>query len=157
MPQRITNNIMVGNYNRNQNAAKVRLDKMQTQLATNRKIARLSDDPVNTVKAVTARSRLNNIDQYQKNLSDAQAWLTSSESALNELNHVIKRAYELAVYAANDVMTDDDRNSISYEIEQLRDQVLTLANTVLGDKFIFGGYNVTAPPFVVDNEEIGME
>lgn len=153
MAQRITNKMMVSNYNRNQNEANVRMERLQTQLASNRKLVRLSDDPVNTVKSLTARSRLNDIEQYQKNLSDARAWLTQTETALTEMNDIVKRVYELAVYAANDVMTNDDRDAVSKEIRELRDQVETLANSTLGDKYIFGGYNVSSAPFTALPEE----
>jgi flagellar hook-associated protein 3 FlgL len=153
MPYRVTNSMMVSNYNRNQNAAQVRMNTLQTQLATQRKITRLSDDPVNVVKSLNARSRLYDIEQYQKNLEDGKAWLTQTESALSELNELIKRAGELAVQAANDSNTDEDRTAIANEIMQLRDQISTLANSTMGDKFIFGGYNVSSPPFVFNPGE----
>ncbi|MDR1669762.1 MAG: flagellar hook-associated protein FlgL [Oscillospiraceae bacterium] len=145
--------MMVTNYSRNQNRASVRMEQIQTQLATQKKIVRLSDDPVNVIKALNARSRLYDVEQYRKNLDDAKAWLTQSENAMSELNEVIKRAYELAVQGSNDVLTDDDRTALSNEIKELRDHVATLANSTLGDKFIFGGYNVSYPPFVFNPDE----
>jgi flagellar hook-associated protein 3 FlgL len=142
--------MMVANYNRNQNEAQVRMDRFQTQLATQRKIVRLSDDPVNIIKALNARSRLYDVEQFRKNIEDGKAWLTQTESALTELNDIIKRAYELAVQGANDTYTDDDRTAISNEIRELRDQIGTLASTTLGDKYVFGGYNVSSSPFRFD-------
>ncbi len=153
MAHRVTNSMLVTNYTRNQNRASVRMEQLQTQLATQKKIVRLSDDPVNVVKALNARSRLYDVEQYKKNLDDAKAWLTQTESALTELNEVIKRAYELAVQGSNDVLTDDDRTALSNEIKELRDHVATLANSTLGDKFLFGGYNVSYPPFVFNPDE----
>ncbi|MCL1808100.1 MAG: flagellar hook-associated protein FlgL [Oscillospiraceae bacterium] len=153
MPYRVTNSMMVANYNRNQNAAQMRMDKFQTQLATQKKIARLSDDPVNIVKSLNARSRLYDVEQYRKNIDDAKAWLTQTESALIELNEIIKRGYDLAVQAANDVYSDDERTALSYEIRQLRDQIATLANTTIGDKYVFGGYNVSSSPFTFNPNE----
>ncbi|MDR1692665.1 MAG: flagellar hook-associated protein FlgL [Oscillospiraceae bacterium] len=145
--------MMVASYTRNQARAGVRMEKLQTQLATQKKIVRLSDDPANVVKALNARSRLYDVEQYRKNLDDSKAWLNQSETALNELNEVIKRASELAVQASNDVLTDDDRTAIASEIKELRDHVATLANSTLGDKFLFGGYNVSYPPFVFNPDE----
>ncbi len=153
MAHRVTNSMMVANYSRNQNRASVRMEHLQTQLATQKKIVRLSDDPVNVVKALNARSRLYDVEQYKKNLDDGKAWLTQTESALSELNEVIKRAYELAVQGSNDVLTEDDRTALSNEIKELRDHVATLANSTLGDKFIFGGYNVSSPPFLFSPDE----
>lgn len=152
MSQRITSGMMVSNFNRNLGAANERMYKFQNQLATNKRMVRLSDDPVGVVKSLNARSKLYDIEQYQKNLESAQAWLTQTESSLGELNNIIKRGYELAVYASNDVLTNDDRDAIAREIGQLRDQILTVSNTTIGDKYIFGGYNFTSAPFVADME-----
>jgi len=152
MAQRITNNMMVGNYNRNLARTSEEMYRFQTQLSTGRKIVRLSDDPVNTIKALSARARLADVEQYQRNLSDAKAWLTHTETALDEINEIVKRVYELSVQAANDPLSDDDRAALAKEIHQLRDQIFTISNTTLGDKFIFGGYDVTKAPFTCDPE-----
>jgi flagellar hook-associated protein 3 FlgL len=150
MSFRVTNSMMVSSYNRNQNAAQARMHQFQNQLATQKKVVRLSDDPVNVVKSLNARSRLYDVEQYRKNIEDGKAWLTQTESSLLELNEVVKRAYVLAVQAANDVLTDNDRSAIAHEIAQLRDQVASLGNSTMGDKFIFGGYNVSSSPFTFD-------
>ncbi len=157
MAQRITNGMMISSFNRNLQMNTKRMSNYQQQLATNRKLVRLSDDPVSVVKLVDAKGKLNDIEQYQKNLQDANAWLTHTESALNEMNTIIKRSFELATYAANDVLADDDRQAIAEEIGQLRDQVETLANTSLGSKYVFGGYNVSLAPFVTDPETGDIE
>lgn len=152
MANRITSGMMIDTYTKNLHANQKRMSNYQSQLATNRKLVRLSDDPVSVIKIVNAKSKLSDIEQYQKNLRDADAWLTQTETALNEMNEIVKRGYELAVYAANDSLEADDRSAIGKELTQLRDQVLTLANSSLGDKFIFGGYNTTSEPFSADFE-----
>ncbi|MDR2670146.1 MAG: flagellar hook-associated protein FlgL [Oscillospiraceae bacterium] len=150
MAQRVTNAMMINTFNRNlyRNAAK--MERFQTQLATNRKIVRLSDDPVGVIKSLNARSRLAGIEQYQRNIQDAQSWLTQSESSVTELNTILKRVYELSVSLSNEVKTPEDRQAASYELKELLDQVITLGNATLGDKYLFGGYNVTKAPMAVD-------
>ena len=150
MAQRVTNSMMISNFNRNLNMNQAKMNRFQSQLATNRKMVRLSDDPVNVVKSLNARSRLASIEQYQRNLADAQGWLTQSETAASELNEILKRVYELSVNLANEVKTPEDRQAAAFEIRELMDQVVTVGNTTLGDKYLFGGYNVTRAPFSVD-------
>ncbi|MCL2081875.1 MAG: flagellar hook-associated protein FlgL [Oscillospiraceae bacterium] len=152
MAMRITNNMMVGNYNRNLSTTTEGMFRLQNQLSTGRKISRISEDPVNIVKALSANARLSDVEQYQRNVSDANAWLTQTETALSQLNDVILRAYELTVQAANDTLEAADRLSVAQEIRQLRDQILTIANTTLGDKFIFGAYNITREPFIAGED-----
>ena len=152
MALRITNSMMVNTFNRNLRSNSFKMENLQSQLATNKKNVRLSDDPVSVVQVINARARQNDVMQFNRNLDDAAAWLTNTETALREADAIIKRAYELAVYAANDVQGPDERRAISLEITQLRDQILTLGNATLGDKFIFGGYNVTYAPFFANPE-----
>lgn len=157
MAQRITNGMMINSFNRNLQANTKRMSAYQQQLATNRKLVRLSDDPVSVVKLVDAKGKLSDIEQYQKNLQDAGTWLTHTESALNEMNTILKRSFELATYAANDVLDDNDRQAIAEEIGQLRDQIAALSNTALGSKYVFGGYNVSLAPFEPDPETGDIE
>jgi flagellar hook-associated protein 3 FlgL len=131
----------------------VRMERHQSQLATNRKIVRLSDDPIGVIKSVNARSKLNDIAQFNRNVDDAKSWMTATETAISEINEVLKRAYELSVQAASDTLGQDDRRAISHEIIQLRNHIVQVGNTTLGDKFIFGGYNVTNQPYTVIRED----
>ncbi len=150
MAQRVTNSMMINTFNQNlyKNASK--MDRIQSQMATNRKIVRLSDDPIGVIKSVSARSRLSSLEQYQRNLSDAQGWLSQSETAVSELGTIVKRAYELSVSLANEVKTPEDRQAAAYEIKELMNHVVTVGNTTLGDKYLFGGYNVTKAPFEIN-------
>lgn len=153
MAQRVTNGMMINTFNNNLFKNTAKMERYQAQLSTNRKIVRLSDDPVGIIKSVNARVKLADIEQFNKNVDDARAWMTSTETALSEMNTVIKRAYELTVQAANDTNGPDDLEAISHEIAQLRGHIIQIGNTTLGDKFIFGGYNATRQPFDVSNPD----
>jgi flagellar hook-associated protein 3 FlgL len=144
--------MMMNSYLRDLGRSSGKMEKLQHQLATNRRITRLSDDPVGTVKILNSKAKQNDITQYQTNLRDARAWLTQTETAFNEATEILKRVSELSVHAANDVLGIEERESIAQEVTQLRDQLLTLGNSTMGDKYIFGGYNVSSPPFYADPE-----
>lgn len=154
MGQRVTNGMMISTFNNNLNKNTVRMERYQAQLSTGSKIVRLSDDPIGVVKSINARSKLNDIDQFNRNVDDAKAWMTATETAVSEVNEVLKRAYELTVQAASDTLAKDDRAAISHEITQLRDHLVQIGNTTLGDKFLFGGYNSTNQPYTIDEDGI---
>lgn len=154
MGQRVTNGMMINSFNNNLYKNTAKMERYQSQLATNRKIVRISDDPIGVVKSVNARSKLNDIGQFNRNVDDARTWMTSTETAVSEVNEVLKRAYELTVQAASDTLARDDRLAIAQEISQLRDHLVQVGNTTLGDKYIFGGYNVTNKPYTIDEDGI---
>lgn len=155
---RITNSMLSKNYMSNLNASLSKLDKLQSQLATNRKYAHISDDPVSVIYSSQARYKLGRLGHYQKNVETAQNWLIQAESGLSELNEVIKSAYEAAIDAATDIETPEDKANASEYIGQLKDQILQSLNRAFGDKYIYGGYNTTGytesgknqPPFTVN-------
>lgn len=147
---RVTNNMLLDNYLNNLYGNLNKMDKLQTQVATNKRITKLSDDPMGVISSMKCRVKLYKIDQYRDNIENARTWLTQTESSVLEMNEVIKSAYETSVHVANDYMTEDDKNAAAELIGQLRDHVLTIANSKVGDKYIFGGYNVTNKPLTVD-------
>ena len=118
---RITHSMMTGTFLANLNRTLSRMGTQQSQLASNRRITRLSDDPIGTINALAIRKKLNRLEQYQKNVSDAQAWLTQSETALSDINEVLKSAYEQAVGASNETMAQVDRDAVASYMDQLRD------------------------------------
>ncbi len=147
---RVTNNMLANNLLNNLNNNLKKMDKLQTQIATNKKLTKLSDDPVGIISSMQARVKLYRIDQYQKNVESAQDVLTQVETSVSEMNSVIQNAYETAVNLANSYMSDSDKSAAAELIGQLRDHVLMLGNSKFGDSYIFGGYNTEDAPFTLD-------
>ena len=116
-----------------------RLGELQDQLNTGKKITRPSQDPVVAMKGIRYRSEVVEIEQFQRNLSEGFNWLENADEALSKSGQVIHRVRELMTEAANDSYDDDERKNIAKEIEQLKDHIYTLANTKVGDKYIFNG------------------
>ena len=148
---RVSNTMLTDTYLNNLNRNLEKLMKQQAQIATGKRITKLSDDPIGAVSVMNATVRLERIEQYKENITTAQAFMSQTESAVLELNDVIKSAYENAVSSANDYMTADDKNATAALIEELRDHVLSLANGKTGDRFLFGGFNTINQPFQVDS------
>ena len=140
---RVTSSMLVSNFMNNLNTNMARLDKLQTQMATNRKFAHLSDDPVGVIYSQQARYRLNRLQHYQKNVESAEGWLTQAETTLSDLNELVKSAYEACIDVSTDVKSPSDKKNASEYLGQLRDQLLQTLNSTFGDKFVFGGYNTT--------------
>jgi len=141
--------MMISQLMKNLNRNLKRMENHQYQLATGKKIVRPSQDPVGITRSLQARTELSKIEQYIKNVEDAKAWLVEAETALDEINSLIVRAYELTVDAANDSKTPEDRQAIAKEIDQLMKQLLEAANSSYAGRSVFGGYNTAEKPFEV--------
>lgn len=147
---RVTNSMLVSNMMRNLNNNMKRLDKYQNQQATGKKIRYASDDPVIASRALKLRTDLSELEQYEKNTNDALSWLEITESAVANVGDVLQRARELTVKAANGVTTTEDKQKISAEMEQLKQQLISSGNTTYAGRYIFSGYNTDEELFNKD-------
>ncbi|QTL49445.1 flagellar hook-associated protein FlgL [Priestia aryabhattai] len=123
-----------------------KLKTLQNQLSTGKKITRPSDDPVVATKGMAYRSNLSEVNQYKRNLTEAQSWFDSSESGLEQVNSILQRTKELVVQGLNGTNESDDRQAIAREIEQLKLDYMQVGNTQVAGNYIFNGVNVGAPP-----------
>lgn len=148
---RITNSMMIDNLLSNINGGLTRLNKYNSQLSTNRKITRLSDDPVGVLNSMNARQKLNMCNQFKDNLTSARNWVDQSESALMDMEDVVIKIKENVIDAASGTKTDSDKANIGILVGELKDHLLQMCNSTVGDKYIFAGYNSTKAPFSVDS------
>ena len=157
---RVTNSMLVSSFLYDLNGNLGRISKLQTQLATGRKFASISDDPISTMYSMQARFRLDNLARYQESVKMAKSWLTQAETSVLDFNEVVKSAYETVIDATTDVKTPEDRKIMAAFIGQLRDHVLQTLNSTFGNKYIFAGFNTTGsylenqiqPPYTVDSK-----
>ncbi|WOV85001.1 flagellar hook-associated protein FlgL [Sporosarcina jeotgali] len=149
---RVTQSMLSNNMLRNLSSSYNKLGKLQEQIDTGKKVTRPSDDPVVVMKSLGYGMQVEKVDQYQKNLGQVNNWLDSSEDALDGAGSILQRAKELATNAANTgSMTKDDRDKIKIELNQLQEQMRDLANTKVGDKYLFSGTMTDKPLYDKDN------
>lgn len=143
---RVTQSMLSNNMLRNLSTSYNKMGKLQEQLSSGKKVNRPSDDPVVVMKGMGYRMQVDKVATYQKNLGEVNNWLDSSDDALDGVGQVLHRAKELVTNAANTgAMTSEDREKIKIELEQLQQQIHDLANTKVGDKYIFSGTKTDTP------------
>ena len=82
---RITNGMLTSNCLTNINRNKSEMDKLNTQLATQKKIQKPSEDPITAIRALRYRYTSAEISQYlDRNIKDANGWLEVTEDALKD-------------------------------------------------------------------------
>lgn len=125
-----------------------KLSTVQEQVATGKKIAKPSDDPVAASKVVKLNDILKTVDQYQHNITAARARLSLEETALSDTGSVYHRIRELSIQANNATQTNETRSFIAEEVEQLLQELVALANaTDSNGEFLFAGNKGKFKPF----------
>ena len=153
---RVTQSMLTNNMLRNLSNSYERLGKYQDQLNTQKKITKPSDDPVVAIKGMRYRTDLKEIEQYQRNLSEAYTWMESADDAMDKMTQALHRVRELTVQASTGTNGPDEKANIAVEIEQLKEHIATIANTKVGNKFIFNGTNTTEAPVDLATSNISM-
>ncbi len=138
---RITNKIIQNNNLANINTNKIYQNELSTQMSTQKKINRPSDDPVIAIRALRLRSNVTEITQYySKNIPDAESWLEITEDSLNNLTSVITDMISQCTRGANGEWTAEDRKIILEQLEALADEVYVTGDADYAGRFVFTGY-----------------
>jgi len=138
---RITNKIMQRNNLSNINANKVYQDKLSTQMSTQKKVERPSDDPVVAIRALRLRSNVTEVTQYySKNIPDAESWLNVTEDALKNQASIMSNMITQVTKGANGDLTATDRSVILEQLKALSDEVYSTANADYAGRYVFTGY-----------------
>jgi flagellar hook-associated protein 3 FlgL len=127
------------------------LSKTQVQLSTGKQIVKPSDEPDKASLVTRLESELSRQTSYQETLKAVNVRLTAEETALKNTSDVMFRIKELTVQASNDTNGKLDRKAIALEIGQLRDQILSLANSQDSNgNYLFSGSKASQPAFSKD-------
>lgn len=150
---RITNNMMLRNTSTNINGNKINVDNLNNQMSSQKKIQRPSEDPVIAIRSLRLRSNLSEINQYyENNIPDAESWLDVTETALKNMESIMKTVREQCVYGATDSLKEDDRNTILKQLTELRKQLYAEGNADYADRTVFTGYRTNQKLTFMEDE-----
>lgn len=138
---RITNKIMQRNNLSNINTNKIYQDKLSTQMSTQKKINRPSDDPVVAIRALRLRSSVTEITQYySKNIPDAESWLSVTEDALKNLSQIMTNMIAQCTKGSNGPLKTEDRQIILEQLKALGEEVYSTGDSDYAGRYVFTGY-----------------
>lgn len=116
---RINQNVMALNAWRNLSQTSFSISKTLERLSSGLRINRAADDAAGLAISEKMRGQVRGLNMAVKNSQDAISLIQTAEGALNETHSILQRMRELAVQAANDTNTSEDRERIQDEIRQL--------------------------------------
>lgn len=103
--------------------------KVLEKLSSGLSINRAGDDAAGLAISEKMRGQIRGLYQASRNAQDGISLIQTAEGALQEIHAILQRMRELAVQAANDTNTEDDRNHIQKEMNQLTSEVNRIGNT----------------------------
>ncbi len=127
------------------------LAKTNDQMSSMKKIQKPSDDPVASVRILKLEQTKASQEQYGSSITAVTTRLDLEEQAMNDAESALQRISELAVKANNSSLSQSDREAIATELQQLRDEMMDIANRKdANDEYLFSGLSTSTKPFSND-------
>lgn len=129
--------------------------KLQNQVATGQRISQPEDDPAAVGRVINLESEQRQIAQFQSNAAHALDVSQASYSGLQAIKKVSDRASEIGTLGAG-AISSAAASAYASEVDQLIEQTVQLANSRLGNDYLYGGTAVGAAPFVATRDASGQ-
>ena len=125
----VQHNMQAMNANRMLNITTGSQAKSTEKLSSGYRINRAADDAAGLTISEKMRKQIRGLDQASSNAEDGVSAVQTAEGALTEVHSMLQRMNELAVQASNGTNSQDDRDAIQAEIEQLTTEIDRVAET----------------------------
>ena len=141
----------MGNYQIALNNAYQKQAKLFEQ-ADGSSLHRASDNPMNYYKLLRYNISDSENTQYRDNIKTASAWMKNSDSVMVHMTEIMQTMKEKSVDAANSTNIDDDYAAIYKELNADMQELVSVANTQIGDRYLFSGQKDLTKPFELSIE-----
>ena len=125
---------------------------LYNKINSGQKFTNISDNPLAAADLIKINKQLSEIGAYVDNIDRATTQINAQEETFSTIVEKMQRIYELAVQAANTPSGEDGFKACLSEIQQLKENIVDLANTQYDGKYIFAGTNVTTKPFELGDD-----
>lgn len=124
--------------------------KTQQEISSGYQVQDAADSPAQTPALIALGSDLASAQSYQTNLGRVQAETTAADSGLSVSLTLIDQARALATQGASSTARASDRQNLATQVQSIQQQIVSIANTTVEGRFIFGGSQDQSGPYQYD-------
>jgi flagellar hook-associated protein 3 FlgL len=150
---RVVSNTIAENFIRQIQSLGGQQAKLQTQVATGRRITQPEDDPAAVGRVINLQGQQRALEQFSRNATRALDLSQASFSGLNEIKKLSDRATEIGTLGSG-ALNPTAQAAYASELNQLIEQAMQLSNSRLGNDYLYAGTAVDAPPFVATRDAV---
>ena len=140
------------NYQQSLNHAYQQQGKLFEQ-ADGSSLHRASDNPMNYAKLLRYNVSETENDQYLENIKTAGSWMKHSDDVMIHMTEMMQTLKEKSVKAANSDNAEDDYAAIHKEMFAHMQELVSVANSQVGDRYLFSGQKDLTKPFEMSLKE----
>ena len=123
-----------------------RLQTLQENMASGKRINKLSDDPIGATQVQDYRTKLSYLDRVKQNIQNNFTWLDRTDAELSHIGEMLQTAKQLALAQANDTADEATRRVTAEELQDIVDNMINSGNAKVGKVFIFAGSKTLTKP-----------
>ena len=123
--------------------------RLQEQAYTGSRINRASDDPSTAYQVLGLKSQQTELGNYMDTISQASSVLEISSAVIDDIASAITTTKVSLTQVSSETYTSDDRLGIVEQINNILEQMVSLANTKHLGQYIFSGDNTDLKPYAV--------
>ncbi len=153
---RVTQNYSIHSLLRQVNHTRERINTLQRDLATGKRINQISDDPYKIESVLRYRKMIKQTQRFKENINSALDFMHFTSSVLNDVGDVLASIKEIAIQGADDLQ-DSEFNAHANQVDELLKELVNLANKKFKDRYIFGGSNTGQTPFTINADVTAVE
>ncbi|MFT5584680.1 MAG: flagellar hook-associated protein 3 FlgL [Cognaticolwellia sp.] len=121
--------------------------RVETQAITGLKFSRPSDAPAEVASALKLRGLIQDQAEYEGNITRSLSFHARADDALAQAGELFKRAKEIAVAGASESYDGTSRAAMAVEVAALVESLSAVANTRIGERYLFSGTAYDEPAF----------
>ena len=126
-------------------ASQIRLTEQQ--LATGRRVNQPSEDPAAYAQAEVLSQQSSAITNDVSIANQVQSQLSTVDNALSGASNALDSAVQLATQGADATISTSQMADLGQQVNALRSQMISLANSQYNDAYVFSGDNVLTAPY----------
>jgi len=147
----INSNIASINAQRHLANSRAEMETSMERLASGERINSAVDDAAGGAIAARMETRVSGMEQLIRNVNDGVSMVQIAESAMGEVNNMLQRMRDLAVQSTNSTLTAGDRQTLQLEVDQLVEEINTIAATTQ-----FNGQNILTGSGTTNSIQSGL-
>ena len=127
--------------------------KLQEQASTGSRINRVSDDPAAAYRVLGLNTNEKSLKNYINNLSEVTSILEFSSTILDNITSGLAETQIRLTQISSGIYDEAARKITAEGINDILEQIVSLANTKHMNQYLFGGTNTGSAPYTVERTD----
>lgn len=153
---RIVDNMLFDNFLYNINRVNEQMFKTTTQMSSGKRLINLSTDPIALSETLSLKDINSRFEQYSTNINASSGILDAEDTALSTSDNLIQQMGSLLIEGANATNDKSSRLAIAQQLDAIKSEIKSSANTVFEGKYLFSGYKTNTAPIQTQTQSAAI-